>query len=84
MFRPDQPFQTDPKGKPLKRKDGSYYLNPLYKSYVRGVVGMDYEERREWRNLGCRLSISDEARLVDLVGTYVFLETPIGGNGNGE
>jgi len=66
---PSQPF--------TKTKKGKLRLSDSYKNYLRSVVGMTSEERREWYLLGVHLTNSKEAYLVDILGTYEFLEKSI-------
>ena len=61
----------------VKTKEGKLRLSGSYKYYIRSVVGMTPEERREWYLLGVHLTNSKEAYLVDILGTYEFLEKSI-------
>jgi len=62
-------------------KKGNRHLSQDYRAYLRNLIGMNYEERREWYLLGVSLTRAREARIVDMIGTYDFLTAPINGNG---
>ena len=68
-FTPPRPF--------TKSRNGNLHLSSSYKYYIRSIVGMTPEERREWKNLGVHLTNSKESHLVDILGTYDFLERSI-------
>lgn len=73
-MRPETAFETDKKGNSRLTRD--------YKSYVRNLLGMNYEERVEWWLLGVPLTRARESRIVCLHETYDFLAAPINGDGN--
>ena len=66
-----------------KSKRGKIFVNPEYNAYLRNLIGMDSEERREWGLLGVHLTREREGEIVGLSSARAFILAPIGENGNG-
>ena len=66
-------------GRPAKifgkcKKDGTRPLDPTYKGYLRDLVRITPEERKEWGLLGVHLTRAKEARLVGVYDLYSDIE----------
>jgi len=66
-------------GRPAKifgkrKKDGTRSLDPTYKAYLRDLVRMTPEERKEWRLLGVHLTRAKEANLMGVYELYSDVE----------
>ena len=67
----------------VKTKRGKIVVNPEYNAYLRSLIGMDCEERREWGLLGVHLTREREGKIVGFRDAKEFILAPIGENGNG-
>ena len=66
-------------GRPAKifgkrKKDGTRPLNPTYKAYLRDLVRITPEERKEWGLLGVHLTKAKEARITGIYDLYADIE----------
>jgi len=66
-------------GRPAKifgkrKKDGTRPLDPTYKAYLRDLVRITPEERKEWVLLGVHLTRAKEARITGIYDLYADIE----------
>ena len=57
-----------------KKKDGTRPLSLTYQAYLRDLVRITPEERKEWGLLGVHLTRAKEARLMGVYDLYSDIE----------